>query len=137
MTIGVNLKGARNSTEVEVSDFNELFVTNRFPNESKFNSIADANAYNFATPIINANYVLQGVICNAEKSVTSSAIVDIYEATAVDSTVIVKSILRFDINKLATVSLSNLNIIINKGVWLNAKADDVTVNLTLLGYNRE
>jgi hypothetical protein len=135
MTLPTVIKGT-SSNEADVSNFNELYIVNRFANESLFNSIVDANAYNFAPPVQGANFILDGVICNADKSVTTSALVDIYEADSIDSTTIQRSILRFDVTRNTTISMTGLNLLINKGFWVNAKADDFNVNLTLIGHRR-
>lgn len=136
MTLSVNITGP-SYKEANVSDLNELYVVNRFPNEAVFNAMTTLDAYNFAPPVTDANFILDGVICNSDNLVTGSAIVDIYEADAVDSTTIQRSILRFDVARLDTIYLTGLNIIINKGFWVNAKTDDNNINLTLIGHRRE
>lgn len=95
---------------------------------------AAAQGYTFFPPKAGQQFVLTGVVLTADKNVVGDCIVDIYEAVAEDSATIDKSIFQFEILKNSDRQLVGLNILINEGVFLNAKTDDDDVFATLMGY---
>ena len=95
--------------------------------------IAD-QAYNFFPPKIGKQFVVRAIIMTANKNVTTDCTVDIYESSAEDSTIIVKSILQLEMLKNTVFSSTPLNILITEGLWLNGKTDDDDVFATLTGY---
>lgn len=104
------------------------------PYFQKLNTIN--TAFNFARPIAGKQFVLTGYIASAEKDVsnTDGATVILYEASSPISTVVESQILQLNLLKLAGREIVGLNMLTNPGVWISAKTDDATVDITLLGY---
>ncbi len=93
-----------------------------------------ATAYNFFVPKAKQQLVITEIIISADRNVTTQTLVDVYEATAADSTVIAKSILRLDVLKSSQLPLIGLNFLVSEGVFVNAKHDDDDVFMTIGGY---
>jgi len=91
-------------------------------------------AENFFTPISQKQFVVTGIVANADKAVTTDVVVDVYEADSLTSTTIDKSIFHFEMLKNGDKDLIGLRILVNSGMFINAKADDANVNMTVTGY---
>ena len=93
-------------------------------------------AYNLVVPKTARQFIITGIVINADKnvSVTDGAVVEVYEATDATTTTATKTILTLNIGKNSTIPLTGILIQTTKGTFLNAKTDDATVNITLLGY---
>lgn len=92
-------------------------------------------AYNFVSPITGFIIIVTGLILYANKNVgVNDATVDIYEASAIDSTVIDKSIFQTEMLKQTPLALTGLNLKVSEGKWLNGKTDDDDVFVTVLYY---
>ena len=106
-------------------------------NEPHFRSLAVINtAYNFVTPVAGRQFVIDGVIVASDKNVSSTngAQIVIYEADSSTSTTASRDLLTLDIARLDRSGYSGLNLLTRPGIWLNAKTDDNTCNVTILGY---
>jgi hypothetical protein len=91
--------------------------------------------YNFVPPIADHQFVVTSILLYANKNVgVNDATVEIYEADAVDSTTISKSVLSTEMVKQTSRDLTSLNLIVSKGKWLNLKTDDATIFASVLGY---
>ena len=92
-------------------------------------------AFNLVTPIAGCNIIITDIILGADKNVsaTNGAIIEIYEADAPDSIVVSKQLFTIDLLKNQTFPAIGLNFQAGRGVWVNAKTDDVIVKVTL-GY---
>ena len=109
--------------------------------DSTFNTAMTSinTAYNIVTPKSGFQFIVTGIVLNADKNVsaTDGAIVELYEATSDTTTTASKTLLTLNIGKNTTVPLTGILIQTTKGVYVNAKTDDATVNITLLGYYLE
>ena len=109
--------------------------------DSTFNTAMTSinTAYNIVTPKSGFQFIVTGIVLNADKNVsaTDGAIVELYEATSDTTTTASKTLLTLNIGKNTTVPLTGILIQTSKGVYVNAKTDDATVNITLLGYYLE
>jgi hypothetical protein len=120
-----------------VTSRGQLVVSPLEYNEPYFQSMVTINtAFNFIGPVTGKRFVIDGLFISSDKNVsaTNGAVINIYEADAPDSIVSTKDIFTLDIGKLETSSLTALNVITSEGIWVNAKTDDATTNVTLLGY---
>ena len=97
-------------------------------------STNDNTAVNFYLPKVHEQFVITGVLLTSDSNVQGSAIIDVYEASAIDSTVIDKSILHIDLLKNQFRDIIGLNLKITQGKYLNLKADDSDVSATIMGY---
>ena len=76
-------------------------------------------------------FIITDIILNADKGVTTDTLVEIYEASGPDSTVVDKSILTTEMLKNSDLALTGLNWKVNTGKYLNAKCDDDDVFATI------
>ena len=119
----------------KVTNSGELVIAPLAYDEVANQTLDSANtAENFFTPISRKQFVVTGIIANADKSVTTDVVVDVYEADSLTSTTIDKAIFHFEMLKNGDKDLTGLRILVNSGVFINAKADDANVNITLMGY---
>jgi ribosomal protein S5 len=116
-------------------------ITVRGNYDSTFNAAMTSinTAYNLVGPKAGQQFIVTGVVLNADKNVsaTDGAIAELYEATSDTTTTASKTLLTLNIGKNTTVPLTGILIQTTKGVYVNAKTDDATVNITLLGYYLE
>lgn len=116
-------------------------ITVRGNYDSTFNAAMTSinTAYNLVTPKSGFQFIVTGIVLNADKNVsaTDGAIAVLYEATSDTTTTASKTLLTLNIGKNTTVPLTGILIQTTKGVYVNAKTDDATVNITLLGYYLE
>ena len=116
-------------------------VTVRGNYDSTFNAAMTSinTAYNLVTPKSGFQFIVTGIVLNADKNVsaTDGAIAELYEATTDTTTTASKTLLTLNIGRNTTVPLTGILIQTTKGVYVNAKTDDATVNITLLGYYLE
>ena len=96
---------------------------------------ATATAFNFVPPLSNKQFVITDILLYADKNVgVNDASVQIYEADAINTTTISKTILDIEMVKQTSRDITGLNLIISKGKWLNIKTDDATIFATIMGY---
>ena len=92
-------------------------------------------AYNVIEPKPKKKFVITSIVISGARSVgINGALVELYEADAIDETTSTKNIYTIDIARSASIPILPLDILINKGKWLNIKAGDVTVYATISGY---
>ncbi len=118
----------------EVSEQGELIIRPAQYSTAKKQQITDANAVNFFKPQSGKKLIISGTVINADKSVTASSLVDIYEAVTDSETTIDTSIFSIDINKNDSLPILPVLIETTEGKFINGKADDFNVNVTVLGY---
>jgi len=94
----------------------------------------DNTAVNFFGPKTGKQFVLTTILLNANKSVSTDCIVDIYEATTDVTATITKSILSIEMLKNTSRDITGLNLLITEGRYINGKTDDDDVFVTLMGY---
>jgi len=96
---------------------------------------ATATAFNFVPPLSGKQFVITDILLYADKNVgVNDASVQIYEADAINTTTISKTILDIEMVKQTSRDITGLNLIISKGKWLNIKTDDATIFATIMGY---
>lgn len=91
-------------------------------------------AYNFYTPKSGKQFIITGFLAVADKGIVADAIIEIYEASSPTETTVLKALPKFALTKNANVSPTPLRILVNDGVWVNAKSSDTTIHLTMFGY---
>ncbi len=95
---------------------------------------SDNDAFNFFPPIVGKQFIISGILLSAGKTVTTDVDVDIYESSAADDTTIDKSIFSPELLKSERLPLIPLNIKVTEGKWLNAKANDSVVKVSIFGF---
>ncbi len=94
-------------------------------------------AYNLVVPKPGKKFVITDIILSADKGVsgTNGAIVEVYEAEAIDTISVSTTIYSDEILKLDRVILTGLNVlIVTEGRWINFKTNDNNVRASVAGY---
>ena len=135
MTAPVEIVGD-DGTVVKVSTSGELSVAPVSPNISQHWSMTTVDtAYTFAPPISGKEMRLQNILIYGNKNVgASDATVVIYTSHTATGTTPLETILELELPKYAKRDLIGLNLQLSEGVFLNAKTDDNTIFLTMMGY---
>lgn len=126
-----------NGNTAKVSKTGELIVAPFEYSDAMFNTLDLVNtAYNFYAPKSQKQFVMTGIVAFADKDINdaSDTVIDVYEASTSTSITIDKTLIEFGMAKLSVVNLSSLNIIVNKGKFLNAKTSDDDIHMTIMGY---
>jgi len=124
-----------NGYTARVTKTGELVTAPLKYDETDFKSLtATGTAYNFYGPRIGQQFVISGFVAVSDKNITADAVVQIYEASAVDSASVSKTLVQFAITKNSVVAPTPLRILVSEGFWVNAQTDDATINVTMFGY---
>jgi len=127
--------GQGSGHHVRVDHTNSIKVREGEPSTASRTQLAANNVgYTLKAPIQGFKFLITGLIINAASTVTGNATIDIYESDTADSTVSTMDILTLDILKNDTIIILPVNILVEKGSFINAKTDDNVVNITILGY---
>jgi len=128
--------GFGDSTPVKVSPQGEILTRQLKFSQGQFQAIDAADtAFNFFTPRAGEQFVITGILLNTNKDVgVNGAIFDLYESSSASSTTIDKQLARLNILKNDTVSIPGTFLAVTQGKFLNGKADDTIVNVTVGGY---
>jgi len=134
--IKVNLSDGKGSSNLAVvSPQGELITRPAQYSTAKKQQITDSNAVNFFKPLAGKKLIVTGMIVNTDRNVgVNGSLIEVYEASAVDSTTIVTDIIAIDQAKNVTSPLVPLLIETAEGSFINGKADDFNVNISVLGY---
>jgi len=134
MTIKVIIQG-NNGKTARVSDTGELVVQPPFSQATRVILTVDNTPLNFVKARALEKLIITGIIVNTNRDVgVNGALIEIYEASSESSATVDKGILSFDLIKNQTVVTSPLFIETTAGKFINAKASDSEVNITLLGF---
>jgi len=91
-------------------------------------------AFNHVEPESGRKFIITGLVINADKNVTGSAVTQFYEADSPTNTTASTTLLTIDVPKNETVVITNIRMETSTGVYLNSKTDDATVNYMVLGH---
>ena len=135
MSIQVQLVG-RNDRVVEISKNGELVTAPLEYSAGVFQKMdAAATAYNFHKPTTGKRFVITGFIISTNRNVgVNGANIVIYEASALDSITVDRTVLEIDMVKNDILPILGANFILTVGVFLNGKTDDADVLVTIAGY---
>ena len=134
--IPVNIKNSADDVEAKVTSFGQLVVAPISYNDVVFNELAEINtAYNFWEPQGGKQVVITVIDIVADKQVSStvSADVIIYEASSPDTTTVDKVLYETAMVEGQQKSL-NVNLLVNKGKFVNAKTTDDDIHMNIFGY---
>lgn len=139
MTLKSTIKDGHNGNNatVGVTEIGELIVNGYAKDDllTAFNSLTVINtAFNFFIPLSGQEFVITSIFFDTPAAATN---IDIYESSSVISIVVDKTILH--------ISTSGKNFFpitfpfggfptVTEGKFLNAKTDNATVNMTIMGY---
>lgn len=139
MTVNAILKGYTEQgvlLNVSVNRAGELQVAQGAFDLTKFIELGvDNQVYNFYPPRVGQQFVLTGLLAYGDKQIaTTNSTVEIFEANAPDSAVVSKLVLQFEIGQSQSITFPNVRILINEGVWINARCDNDDVHLNIVGH---
>lgn len=121
----------------KVTQLGQLVVAPLAYDETEFRELAvDNTAYNFYVPKSGKQFVITGIRAKADRQVSPTADADvvIYEAAAPDTTTVAKVLHQEAMVQGESIALLPLNILVNTGVWVNAKTTDDDIHMTIFGY---
>jgi hypothetical protein len=137
MPVPSHIVDPHNGLAARVTEFGQLVVSPIAYSVPVADTLTVINtAYNFVEPEAGHQIVITDVILTADKTVgVNGAAVEIYTADSPTSTVVTKSVLDIEMLKNTSRDLIGLNFLVGKGRWVNAKSDDVNIQVTI-GYYR-
>lgn len=91
---------------------------------------------NFWLPKAGFDVVITGLIISGDRTISANdaALVEIYATDSTTSSVAIGPILTIEVAKNVIVPLLGLNHLIPEGLYINAKADDSNVLISIFGY---
>lgn len=137
MPLKTEIVGGRKSVVAKVTPSGELVVAPLRYDETEFNELAEIDtAYNFYATKAGQQFVITGIVAYGDKQVNanSNATVVVYEATNTDVITVSRVLMQFEIGQNQGLPLTGLHILVNPGVYVNAKTDDDDVHMTIMGY---
>ncbi len=135
--IAAQITGSRGGVIAKVTSSGELVVAPLAYSETQFKELAvDNTAYNFYAPKPGKQFVITGIVAKADRDVATAtdASVIVYEADKEDSLTVDKVLYQDAMVRGEKISLTGLKILVNPGVWLNAKTSDDDIHMTIMGY---
>lgn len=134
--VNITIKGTETGKIAKVTTRGELVTAPLDYSTPVFHSLTvDNTADTWFKPRAGERLVITGLIIQTDRNVATTGVtVDIYEATAEDSETIDTQLVQFDMGRQDTILLTNLNIIITEGKFINAKASDSNVLITISGF---
>ncbi|KKN35534.1 hypothetical protein LCGC14_0782680 [marine sediment metagenome] len=133
----VQIVGGGKGDVAKVTVGGELVIAPLGYDESKFVELAEDNtAYNFYAPKSGHQFIITGIRAKADRQVspTVDAVVIVYEATSLDTTVVSKVLHQEAMVQGDNMSLLSMHAKVNPGVWVNAKTTDDDIHMTIWGY---
>jgi len=134
--MGINVYIEFNGKRARVTNAGELVVAPFTYDETEFRELAvDDTAYNFYEPKPDHQFVITGFNMKADRDVsqTVDAVVIIYESTSTSETTVSKILFQEAMVRGERTSLTT-HILVNSGVWINAKTSDDDIHMTIMGY---
>lgn len=135
--MGIDVQIEFNGRHAQVTESGELVVAPLKYDETQFVELAEPDtAYNFYEPVPSEQFVITGLNFKADRQVSTTvdAQVIIYEAVSIDTTAVAKVLFQEAMVRGERTGLSSLHILVNVGVWVNAKTDDDDIHMTIMGY---
>ena len=135
MPIQTWLKDRLTGRFANISNNNELMVAQQFSTAKKVTLNVDNTAFNLVKPRAGNKIIITGMIVNTNRDIgPNGAVIDIFETSSETSGTIDTPILSFDLIKNQTTITAPILIETTEGKFINAKASDSDVNVTLLSY---
>lgn len=130
------IKDSASGVEAKVTSYGQLVTAPVEYDDVVFNELAEPDtAYNFWVPSNESRIVITTIDLVADKQVSStvSATIIIYEASSPDTTTVDKILYQTAMVQDQQKVL-NVNLLVNKGKFVNAKTTDDDIHMNLFGY---
>lgn len=140
MSSPVQILGQSTGVKAKVTKFGQLVVA---PIDYSTTSTVVLNAtgtpFNILSPETGKAIVITDIIVNADKSVsnTTPANIEIYSAEEADLLTVFNLIVAPQLTGSSQQVMTGLNLLIDAGLWVNAKTDDASVLVTIMSYRLE
>jgi len=138
MTTPVHIiDGTGSNSRACVTSNGQLIVTPYAYDDVQFVELAEADtAYNFFEPRHGKQFVVTGLYAKADKQVSSTteATFVLYEGDSSDTTTVDKTLFSAAVLQYDQISITPMNLLVNKGKFVNGKTTDDDVHVTLFGY---
>lgn len=137
MPLEVNILDSAIGTIAKVTKSGELVVGPTSYDDTIHKKLdTDNTAFNFFLPKIDKQFVIKGIIAQADKDVSNVATADIiiYEASSAGTTTVDKILLNINLTRFGNFPGLPLNLLVEEGKFVNAKTDDNSVFMTIMGY---
>ncbi len=137
LMISVSVRGPKTATDAKVSSRGQLITAPLEFSEPQPSVQVDVinTAFNLQVPKAKKLFVLVDLIISTDKNVNiNGAIVEVYQATAIDTTTTEKGLVVLNMNRQDKSEMIGLNWVIDEGRWLNIKSDEANVDVTVAGY---
>lgn len=121
----------------KVTSQGALVVSQGVFDETKFNELGvDDQVYNFYEPRVHEQFIITGILVFADKDVADNTdtVIIIYEASSASSSTVDKTLLQFGMGQLTVLSIVPLQLLINEGKFINAKASDTDIHMNIIGH---
>lgn len=131
------LLSGRDGDIAKVTKTGELVVGPIAYNDSFFRALAvNDQVYNFLGPRPDKRFVIHSLGGRAGfgVSTTQDATLIIYEGASSGASTVDKVLYEDLVLRASVIAIAGVNILVNPGVWVNAKIDDAPFSLTLWGY---
>ena len=135
MAIPVRIESS--GKEVAVSPVGQLITAPFAYNDVKVQTLdADNVPENFWTPCPGFKVVITGMIVSGDRTISANdaALLEIFTADSITSGTALSPILSLEVAKNTIVPLFGLNLLVPEGLYVNAKADDSNVLISIFGY---
>jgi len=135
MAIGFHIVDGLRNIRARVSFSGELITRGSFQTAEKVTLTIDDTPVNILKPRAGQQSIITGIIVNTNRDIgVNGSLIEIYEATTETTGTVAKAIMSFDLIKNQTVASTPLLIQTTEGAFINAKASDSEVNITLISY---
>ena len=131
------IKDNNSGFQAKVSKFGQLVVSPLQYSTPVTDSLITINtAFNFITPEQGASIVITDIIVGADKNVSNvdPANVEIFQASAADTTTVDTAIVNPQLLRASNLALNGLNLLVPEGKWINAKTNDNNIEVTIMFY---
>lgn len=131
-----NLIDSNNSTSATITRYGQQVVSPISYDDINLVEVAVINtAYNVILPKNGSSIIITGVLITTLKDVgVNGTKIELYVSGSAISSVSLKGIITVDMLKQSSRDILPLNLRIRPGYWVNTKADDNTVILSVLYY---
>ena len=128
--------GRGTKSKAKVTSIGQLVTAPLAYDDTKFLELAeDDTAYNFYPPKVGEQFVITGIHAYADRQVSTNAgaTVVVYEGTSAATISVSRTIYQIEMEQFANIDLA-LNILVNEGLFVNAKTTDDDIHMTITGY---
>ena len=127
----------KSGNAASVSEYGQLIVAPLQYSKSVAQDLDPINtAFSFIEPRMGQKIVITDIIASADKnvSVTSPADIVIYTADGPEQLTPTEVIVNPQLIRADNLPLIGLNMLVDQGLWVNAKTDDNIVKVTIMYY---